>query len=45
MTLQEIRKELEKKLEYAQNSHAAFAKGVGSEGGLSRERTEGSRYL
>lgn len=32
MTLQERRKELEKKLEYAQNSHAAFAKGVGSEG-------------
>ena len=32
MTLQEKRKELEKKLEYAQNSHASFGKGVRSEG-------------
>ena len=30
--LRKKREELEKKLEYAQNSHLAFAKGVGSEG-------------
>jgi hypothetical protein len=32
MTLQEKRKELEKKLEYAEKAHMAFAKGIGSEG-------------
>ena len=30
--LRKKREELEKKLEYAQNAHLAFAKGVGSEG-------------
>ena len=30
--LRKKREELEKKLEYAQNSHLAFAKGIGSEG-------------
>ena len=32
MTLQEKRKELEKRLEYAEKAHMAFAKGIGSEG-------------
>lgn len=32
MSLQEKRKELEKKLEYAEKAHMAFAKGIGSEG-------------
>ena len=30
--LRKKREELEKRLEYAQNAHLAFAKGVGSEG-------------
>jgi hypothetical protein len=32
MKLEEKRKELEKKLEYAENSHVSFSKGIGSEG-------------
>ena len=30
--LRKKREELEKRLEYAQNAHLAFAKGIGSEG-------------
>jgi len=30
--LRKRREELEKKLEYAENSHASFSKGIGSEG-------------